>query len=107
MSEEARRNGWNGFDVAEKVEGGWMYVCDGMPRITGCGQHTIITRKFARVGLKKSGWLVCYGLEPKPEFGNKALFDEPSQWQEDHDIVLTFCPSCTGIVQDQMRRGVA
>lgn len=102
MSDQARANGWKGFDgLAERVEGGWLYRCDGMPRITGCGSEVVVTRRWARIGKKKSGWLVTYGLEPKPEFGDRARFDAPEQWEEDHDVVLTFCPSCTIIVEEQ------
>lgn len=110
MSAEARANGWDGFNnIGEKVErggfghppatGGYLYRCDGMPRLSGCGAEIIVPRKWARVGEKKSGWLVCYGLEPKP--GTEGRFDDPSQWEEDHDIVLTFCPECTKVVKGQ------
>lgn len=112
MSATARRNGWNGFEgIGERVDkgefgnpparGGWLYRCDGMPRLMGCGAELITTRRLARVGLKSSGWLVCYGQEPKPEFGGRARFDSPEQWEDDHDVVLTFCPSCTKVVQEQ------
>jgi hypothetical protein len=102
MSEAARVNGWRGFDGAgDRTPGGWLYTCDGLPRPMGCGAQVTVTRKWTRVGTKKSGWLVCYGFEPKLEFGDRALFDEPSQWEEDHDIVLTFCPNCAEIVRQQ------
>ena len=108
VSAGARANGWHGFDnIGERVDkgefgnpparGGWLYRCDGMPRQMGCGAELITTRRLARVGVKSSGWLVTYGLEPKP--GMPGRFDDPSQWEEDHDIVLTFCPSCAAVVQ--------
>ena len=110
MSALARQNGWRGFDdLGQRVErggfghepktGGWMYSCDGMPWITGCGQTVIVPRRWTRVGIKKSGWMVCYGLESKP--GTRGELDDPSQWEEDHDIVLTFCPRCAVIVKQQ------
>lgn len=109
MSAEARANGWNGFEgIGEKVErggfghppktSGWLYRCDGMPWPAGCGQDIIVTRRWTRVGKKKSGWLVCYGLEPNTP---DAPFDDLSQWHEDHDVVLTFCPDCTKVVEAQ------
>lgn len=99
MSAEARANGWNGFDgIGERVDGGWLYRCDGMPTLMGCGAEVIFTRRLARVGLKSSGWLVMYGLEPKA--GTPGRFDDPSQWEEDHDVVLTFCPRCTAVVRE-------
>lgn len=92
-------NGWNGFaGIGERVDGGWLYRCDGMPRPMGCGAEVIVPRRFARVGLKKTGWLVCYGLEPNTP---DAPFGDRSQWHEDRDIVLTFCPSCAQVVQAQ------
>jgi hypothetical protein len=98
MSASSRRNGWVGFDVAERVHGGWRYRCDGMPSMFGCGGEIVVARRWAKVGAKKaSGWLVCYGLEPKP--GAPGRFDDPGQWQEDHDVVLTFCPSCRVVVE--------
>ena len=99
MSEQARRNGWKGFDVAERVHGGYRYICDGMPSMMGCGVDVIVPRKWTRTGEKKSGWLVVYGLEPKP--GTPGRFDNPEEWEEDHDVVLTFCPRCAAIVRDQ------
>jgi hypothetical protein len=103
VSAEARANGWNGFaSIGERVTGGYLYRCDGMPRLGGCGAELIVTRRLARVGMKSSGWLVCYGMEPKP--GMPGLFDDPSQWEEDHDEVLTFCPSCTEVVRQQDER---
>lgn len=101
MSEEARRNGWRGFEgIGERVErggfghppsrGGWLYRCDGMPTMRGCPEELIVTRRLARVGLKSTGWLVCYGR------------DEDG---DDLDVVLTFCPSCAAIVREQDHAG--
>lgn len=85
MSELARANGWRGFDgIGAKVPGGYQYDCDGMPTMMGCGESIVITRKLARTGLKKSGWLVCYGTD-----------DDGS---DDLDVVLTFGPSCAAVV---------
>ena len=105
----ARANGWRGFDgIGERVErgefghppkrGGWLYRCDGMPRLMGCGSDVIVPRRWTRVGKKSSGWLVCYGMEPNTP---DAPFDDASQWHEDHDVVLTFCPSCAEVVESQ------
>lgn len=110
----AADDGWHGFDgIGEKVEkgsfgygpkrGGWLYRCDGMPTLLGCGAEVIVPRRWSRVGKKKgSGWLAVYGLEPKP--GAEGWFDRPEDWQEDHDVVLTFCPSCAAVVTEQMKR---
>ncbi|HEY9352593.1 MAG TPA: hypothetical protein VIP28_05055 [Nocardioides sp.] len=97
MSVTARQNGWRGFDgIGEKVErimgvkdskSGWLYRCDGMPSIQGCGNEVVISRRFVRVGLKSTGWLVTYGLN-----------DDGS---DDLDVVLTFCPSCAAVVREQ------
>jgi hypothetical protein len=81
--------------IGEKVHGGWLYHCDGMPSMLGCGRTTIVPRRFNRVGRKKTGWLVCYGLEPNTPH---SRFDSPEEWHEDHDIVLTFCPECAEVV---------
>jgi hypothetical protein len=95
MSALARRNGWRGFDnIAEKVDGGWLYRCDGMPSMMGCGAEVVITRKFARVGVKSTGWLVCCGRE----FGDDPGDDGKGN---DLDVVLTFCPSCRAVVESQ------
>lgn len=103
MSAEARRNGWRGFDgLAEKVDGGWEYRCDGMPSMFGCGSTLTVTRRWSKVGTKKSGWLVCYGQEPKP--GARGHFDNPDEWEDDHDVVLTFCPLCADVVKQQAAR---
>jgi hypothetical protein len=103
MSAEARRNGWRGFDgIGKKVErggfghppltSGWEYDCDGMPTLMGCGAHVIVTRRFARVGVKKTGWLVCYGRDEGPGDDGKG---------NDLDVVLAFCPSCRAVVERQ------
>lgn len=85
MSEEARKNGWRGFEgIGKRVEGGYQYDCDGMQTLMGCGGQIRVTRPWVRVGKKKSGWLVCYGID----------FDGT----EDKDIVLTFCPECAVVV---------
>lgn len=92
MSAEARANGWRGFDgIGQKVEGGHLYVCDGMPTPRGCGADLLITRRLARIGKKSSGWLVCYGLN-----------DDGSS---DKDVVLTFCPRCTVVVESHQNAG--
>lgn len=106
MSAEARANGWRGFEgLAVKVDrvmgvkesrSGWEYQCDGMPREMGCGKSVVVSRQFSRVGLKSTGWLVCYGLEGKTETSD---ITDPAQVVEDHDIVLTFCPSCVKDMQ--------
>lgn len=103
MNALARQNGWRGFDIGERVDGGWLYICDGMPTFMGCGEQVIITRRWTRVGKKRSGWLVCYGLETKR---SDLPFSDPDNLYEDHDIVLTFCPKCAKIVEEQNgRRG--
>jgi len=90
--------------LGDRVSGGYQYICDGMPTLMGCGQIVTVPRRWTRVGYKKSGWLVIYGLEPKPEFGNRAHFDEPDQWQPDPDTVLTFCSRCAAVVKEQNDR---
>lgn len=104
MSAEARANGWRGFDnIGERVErggfgfpperGGWLYRCDGMPTLRGCGEELIVTRRLARVGKKSTGWLVCYGRDDAgPGDDGKG---------NDLDVVLTFCPSCAAVVEQQ------
>lgn len=105
MSEEARRNGWHGFDnIGEKVErggfghgperGGWLYRCDGMPTLRGCPAEWIVTRRLTRVGTKSTGWLVTYG---------KCFPDETADDNHgnDLDVVLTFCPECAAVVRAQ------
>lgn len=90
MSELARANGWRGFDgIGERTDGGYLYRCDGMPTCMGCGEEIIVTRRWCRVGEKKSGWLVCYGLN---EDGTP-----------DTDVVLTFGPMCAAVVRAQQR----
>lgn len=95
MSALARENGWRGFDgIGEKVDGGWLYRCDGMPTAMGCGDQTITTRRLARVGTKSSGWLVEYGLDDPDEPGDDGK-------GHDTDVVLTFCPKCAAVVRQQ------
>lgn len=89
MSAEARRNGWRGFEnIAVKVPGGYEYWCDGMPSMTGCGERIAVTRRWSKIGKKKSGWVVCYGLDGPGDMPF-AEMTEP-----DLDVVLTFCPAC-------------
>ncbi|MFF7293198.1 hypothetical protein ACFY9N_11770 [Microbacterium sp. NPDC008134] len=91
MSELARKNGWHGFDsIGDKVPGGYEYLCDGMPTSFGCGETLTITRKLARVGQKRSGWLVMYGAEEND--------------RDDVDVVLTFCPECAKVVRAQQEK---
>ncbi len=81
----ARANGWRGFDgIGDRVDGGYEYWCDGMPSYFGCPESVTVTRRFARVGVKKTGWLVCYGLD--------------DDGTPDLDVVLTFCPRCAAAV---------
>lgn len=88
MSELAQKNGWRGFEgIGERTEGGYEYRCDGMPSPVGCGEAIVVTRRFARTGIKKTGWLVCYG--------------EDEDGSADTDVVLTFCPRCTQVVLTQ------
>ena len=97
MTAAARRNGWRGFENAgavEQVDGGYEYVCDGMPHPMGCGERVVVTRRWATVGTKKSGWLVCYGQC----FPNETADDEHGN---DLDVVLTFGPSCAAVVKEQ------
>jgi len=97
VGEEARANGWRGFEgIGERVPGGYQYDCNGMPTMMGCGGQVVVSRRWARVGIKKSGWLVCYGMEPKTP---DSRFDDPDSWFEDQDVVLTFCPSCAAVVE--------
>lgn len=98
MSDLARANGWRGFDsIGLRVHGGYQYDCAGMPTLMGCGAQVTVPRKWIRVGVKKSGWLVCYGLEPD---SYDAPLDDPSRLVEDHDVVLTFCPRCAAVVKE-------
>lgn len=105
MTALARGNGWRGFDgVGEKVErggfghppdkSGWLYPCDGMPRLMGCGEEMIVTRRLSRVGEKSTGWLVTYGQC----FPDETADDKHGN---DLDVVLTFCPSCAEVVKRQ------
>lgn len=85
MSEMARANGWRGFEgIGERVKGGYEYRCDGMPSLAGCGEDVTVPRSWTRTGVKKSRWLVCYGLE--------------DDGTADLDVVLTFCPKCAAVV---------
>jgi len=105
VSLEARTNGWRGFEgIGEKVEGGWLYRCDGMPSERGCGSEVVISVRYRRVGWKSTGWLVTYGREPRPEFERNARLDTPEHWRDDRDVVLTFCPSCAAVVKEQEQR---
>jgi hypothetical protein len=104
MSGQARANGWRGFDgIGEKVDrvigvkdskSGWLYRCDGMPRLSGCGAEAVVSRRFARPGTKSTGWLVTYGKSFPDEKGD----DEHGN---DLDVVLTFCPECAATVRAQ------
>lgn len=97
MTALARRNGWRGFDNAgavERVDGGYEYVCDGMPSLMGCGSRVTVSRKWSKVGVKKSGWLVTYGQC----FPDEIADDKHGN---DLDVVLTFCPSCAAVVKQQ------
>lgn len=109
MSVLARENGWRGFEeLGTKVDrgmfgepphtSGWLFKCDGMPTPMGCGQEIVVTRRWTRVGTKKSGWLVMYGLEPDTY---QSDLNDPNQLHEDKDVVLTFCPSCAAVVLRQ------
>ena len=90
MTELARANRWRGFDgIGDRTDGGYEYRCDGMPSPMGCGASVVVTRRFTRVGVKKTGWLVCYGRE--------------DDGTDDVDVVLTFCPSCAVVVMRQER----
>lgn len=95
MSAEARANGWRGFDgIGDRIDGGWLYRCDGMPSNWGCGAEVTVHRRFARVGVKSTGWLVCYGREYPPDSGDDGKGN-------DLDVVLTFCPTCRAVVEQQ------
>jgi hypothetical protein len=102
MSAEARRNGWQGFDgIAEKVDDGWEYTCDGLPTYFGCPERVIVTRRWTTAGTKKAGWVVCYGKEAKPGAPGGGRFAVAEDWEDDPDVVLTFCPSCAAVVREQ------
>lgn len=102
MNSIARTNGWRGFDSAgTKVPGGWQYDCDGMPTLMGCGAQVKVTRQWTRTGTKKSGWLVCYGLEP---IRCDLPIDDPANLYEDKDVVLTFCPRCAEVVREREKK---
>jgi len=90
----AYENGWRGFDNAgsvTRVPGGYEYRCDGMPSPMGCGETIVVTRKWATIGPKKSGWLILYGQD---DDGN-----------DEGDVVLTFGPSCAATVRCHTRPG--
>lgn len=90
MTQQAHvaENGWHGFEgIGDRVPGGYEYRCDGMPSRMGCPEAVVVTRRFSRTGVKKSRWLVCYGLDEGGE--------------PDLDVVLTFCPRCAGVVMRQ------
>ena len=94
MSALARENGWRGFEgIGERVDGGYEYRCDGMPSYFGCPESVVVTRRFARVGVKKTGWLVCFGIEDN---------DTP-----DTDVVLCVSDlSAFGALMECQRRGM-
>ena len=98
MSAEARRNGWRGFDgIGSRVDGGYEYVCDGMPTPMGCGEQVTVPRRWTKVGKKKgSGWLVCYGTNFPGEPGDDGKGN-------DLDVVLTFGPRCAAVVAAQAK----
>lgn len=58
------------------------YQCDGMPTQMGCSSEIEISRPWNRMGLKKSGWLVCPDLE-----------ERDGKWVNG-DLKLHFCPPC-------------
>ena len=75
-------------DIATRVHGGYMYMCDGMPSLAGCGNDVVVPRMWSKTGTKSSGWLVIHA-------------EDPDGTQHD-DIVLTFCPSCAAVVREQL-----
>lgn len=98
MTALARRNGWQGFDTAgsvQRVPGGYEYACDGMPHPMGCGDRITVSRKWSKVGTKKSGWLVTYGAC----FPDETADDDKGN---DLDVVLAFCPTCAEVVRSQV-----
>ena len=98
MSERAYANGWRGFNgLGERVKGGYEYRCDGMPTLMGCGESVTVPREWTTIGIKKSRWMVCYGL---------LDVDGQEDMDEDMDVVLTFCPKCAAIVigYDELRQ---
>lgn len=98
MSGLARANGWRGFESAgEKVPGGWLYRCDGMPTMMGCAEEVVVTRRWSRVGTKSTGWLVCYGKDDPGQPGDDGKGN-------DTDVVLTFGPRCAEVVREQERQ---
>lgn len=98
MTALARRNGWRGFDnITERVVCGYEYACDGMPRLSGCGERITVSRRWTKVGEKKSGWVVMYGQC----FPDEQADDDKGN---DLDVVLTFCPSCAAEVDRRAAR---
>lgn len=80
-----------GFSPSEPNPHGklpWVTVCDGMPRLMGCGQEIETSVPYKRPGKKKSGWLITYGYD-----GDK----------DDKSYLCAFCPSCAVIVEGQMK----
>lgn len=101
MSDVARANGWRGFDgIGERVEGGWLYRCDGMPTPMGCGGEIVVNRRWSRPGVKSTGWLVCYGSYDPGAPGDDGK-------GHDLDVVLTFCPPCRAHVETFEAKGDA
>lgn len=98
MSALAQRSGWRGFPgIGERVPGGWQYTCDGMPTLMGCGAQVTVPRRWSTVGVKRaSGWLVCYGLDDPGAPGDDGK-------GHDLDVVLTYCPRCRAVVEEQDR----
>jgi len=94
MSALARQNGWRGFEIGDRVKGGYLYRCDGMPTLQGCGGETVVTRRWSKVGLKSTGWYVCYGTDLPSGKGDDGKGN-------DLDVVLTFCPVCAPVVLAQ------
>lgn len=61
--------------------------CDGMPTMMGCGQSITNSVPYKLPGKKKSGWLVIWGIN--------------DDGTEDKEMLLTFCPRCAVIVEEQ------
>lgn len=80
-----------GFTPSFKVVGSklpWTTLCDGMPRLTGCGNEIETSVPYKRPGLKSSGWLITYGHDG---------------YKDDKTFLCAFCPECAVIVQQQMK----
>lgn len=78
-----------GYSPSFKVVGSklpWTTLCDGMPRLMGCGAEIETTVPYTVPGKKKSGWLITYGHD-----GEK----------DDKSFLCAFCPSCAVIVEQQ------